>query len=45
MEHSIETKYFKLDRYVLKKMQYKQTWQYNQETQRWLLITGPPEFE
>jgi len=40
----IEVSYFLLDRYVVNKMQFEQSWQYDEASKLWLLYTVPPEF-
>ena len=42
---TVETEYFFLDRYVVKKIEYEQSWRYMKEMESWLLQTGPPHFE
>jgi uncharacterized protein YceK len=42
---TVEVEYFFLDRYVVKKLEYEQSWRYHKEMQSWLLETGPPQFE
>ena len=42
---TIEAEYYFLDRYVVKKIEYEQSWRYMKETKSWLLQTGPPHFE
>lgn len=41
---AVEVQYFFLDRYVVKKIQFDQTWQYKEALKRWYLKTGPPVF-
>ena len=36
--------YFLLDRYVVKKVQIEQSWQYEEASKRWFLNTVPPDF-
>jgi hypothetical protein len=45
VNQAVEVEYFFLDRYVVKKMQYTQKWQYKEEMKNWLLQAGPPLFE
>ena len=42
---TIEASYFLLDRYVVKKIQFDQAWHYLEDSKRWMLKTGPPDFE
>ncbi|MEE4113444.1 MAG: hypothetical protein V2I40_11565 [Desulfobacteraceae bacterium] len=42
---TVDVEYFFLDRYVVKKIEFEQSWRYKKETARWLLQTGPPQFE
>jgi len=42
---TVEVEYFFVDRYVVKKIEYEQTWRYMKEMASWLLQTGPPHFE
>ena len=42
---TVEVEYFFLDRYVVKKFEFEQSWRYQKETGSWLLQTGPPHFE
>lgn len=42
---TIEVEYFFLDRHVVKNFEYEQSWRYQEATKRWLLQTGPPNFE
>ena len=42
---SVETSYFLLDRYVVKKIQFEQSWHYVEASKRWMLKTGPPKFD
>lgn len=41
---AVEVKYFLLDNYVLKKIQFEQSWRYKEDENRWLLYTEPPVF-
>lgn len=43
--HTIEVEYYFLDRYIVKKFQYEQSWRYKEDLENWLLQTGPPRFE
>jgi hypothetical protein len=45
VHQEIEVSYYFLDRYVLKKMRYRQTWQYLKDRDEWLLQNGPPVFK
>jgi hypothetical protein len=45
VHQEIEVSYYFLDRYVLKKMRYRQTWQYLKDRDQWLLQDGPPVFK
>ena len=42
---SIEVEYYFIDRYVVKKLQYEQSWRYQRDLENWLLQAGPPQFE
>ena len=42
---TVEVEYFFLDRHVVKKFEYDQSWRYQKEMKNWLLQTGPPLFE
>jgi hypothetical protein len=42
---TVEAEYFFVDRYIVKKIEYEQSWHYDKETQNWLLQTAPPHFE
>ena len=42
---TVEVQYFFLDRYVLKKIQFDQSWRYHENQKRWLLTDGPPAFQ
>ena len=42
---AVELEYFFLDQYVVKKMQFDQTWQYKEAQNRWFLKSGPPVFK
>lgn len=42
---TVEAEYFFLDRYVVEKVEYEQSWRYNEDTENWLLQTAPPNFE
>jgi len=41
----IEVSYFLLDRYVVNKIQFEQSWHYEEASKRWLLNTVPPNFK
>ena len=43
--HAIEAQYYFLDHYVVKKIQYEQSWHFKEDKEKWLLQTGPPHFE
>ena len=45
VEMAVEVQYFFLDRYVVKKRQFDQTWRYSQDLKRWQLTAAPPEFD
>lgn len=40
-----EVSYYLLDRYVVKKVQFEQSWHYEEASKRWLLKTMPPDFK
>ncbi len=42
---AVEIQYFFLDRYVVKKIQFDQSWHYREDLKRWLLKAGPPEYK
>jgi len=42
---TVETEYYFVDRYIVKKIEYEQSWRYQSEMESWLLETGPPHFE
>ncbi|MBC2712951.1 MAG: hypothetical protein HGJ94_18745 [Desulfosarcina sp.] len=42
---TIEVEYYFLDRYVVKKIQYEQSWRYKEALEKWMLQTAPPFFE
>ena len=42
---TVEVEYFFLDRYVVKKFEYEQSWRYQEEMKSWMLQTVPPHFE
>jgi hypothetical protein len=42
---TIEVEYFFIDRYIVKKFEYEQSWHYKKDMESWLLQTGPPHFE
>ena len=42
---AVEVEYYFLDRYVVKKIGYEQSWRYREDTKSWLLQTRPPHFE
>ena len=45
VSQAVEVQFFFLDRYVLKKMQFDQSWHYDQNLKRWILQTEPPQFK
>jgi hypothetical protein len=45
VHQEIEVSYYFLDRYYLKKMRYRQTWQYLKNRDHWMLQDGPPAFK
>ena len=42
---TVETEFFLVDRYIVKKIEYEQSWRYREDMETWLLQTGPPRFE
>ncbi len=44
VSQKIETEYFFLDKGIVKKIQYEQTWRYTEDRKAWMLQTAPPEF-
>ena len=42
---TVEVEYYFVDRYVVNKIEYEQSWRYMKEMKSWLLQTGPPHFE
>jgi hypothetical protein len=42
---AVEVEYYFLDRYVVKKIGYEQSWRYREDMKSWLLQTSPPQFE
>jgi hypothetical protein len=42
---AVEVEYYFLDRYVVKKIGYEQSWRYREDMNDWLLQTIPPHFE
>ena len=42
---TVEVEYFFVDRYIVKKIEYEQSWHYMKEMKSWLLQTGPPYFK
>lgn len=42
---AVEVEYFFLDRYIVNKREFDQTWVYNEALKRWFLKEGPPVFE
>ncbi len=42
---TVETEYYFVDRYIVKKIEYEQSWRYQSDMESWLLQTGPPQFE
>lgn len=45
VDQEIEVGYYSLNRYVLKKIRYEQSWHYLEERQEWFLENGPPSFK
>ena len=45
VSQSVRIEYFLLDRYVVKTVEQKQLWQYQEDTQKWVLQTVPPRFK
>lgn len=45
VDQTVEVEYYFLDRYVVKKTQYKQLWRYQKDRKTWILKTGPPLFQ
>jgi hypothetical protein len=45
VHQEIEVGYYFLDRYVLQKIRYRQTWEYEKDRELWLLKNGPPAFK
>ncbi|WP_319522923.1 hypothetical protein [uncultured Desulfosarcina sp.] len=41
----VELSYFLLDRYVVNKIKFEQSWQYEEKSKAWLLKTVPPDFK
>jgi hypothetical protein len=42
---TVETEYFFLDRYVVKKIEFEQLWRYRKDLENWMLQTVPPHFD
>jgi hypothetical protein len=42
---SVDVEYYFLDRNVVKKIQFEQSWRYQADMQTWLLKTPPPHFQ
>jgi hypothetical protein len=42
---TVEVEYYFLDRYIVEKIEYEQSWRYKKAVESWLLETGPPDFE
>ncbi|BBO70414.1 hypothetical protein DSCA_43440 [Desulfosarcina alkanivorans] len=42
---TVDVEYYFLDRYIAKKLQYEQSWRYQEEEKTWVLNTGPPLFK
>lgn len=42
---TVEVEYYFSDRYIAKKIQYEQSWRYEEEEKSWILKTGPPHFK
>lgn len=45
VSQTVEAEYYFLNRYVVKKTQYEQSWRYKEDLEKWMLQTGPPHFE
>ena len=45
VHQEIEVGYYFLNHYVLKEIQFKQSWAYQEQRKIWLLQNGPPHFE
>jgi hypothetical protein len=45
VNQTVEVEYYFVDRYIAKKLQYEQSWGYQEETKTWMLMTGPPVFK
>ncbi len=45
VSQKIEVEYYFLDRYVVRKIRYEQSWQYRQDSKTWILQTAPPIFK
>lgn len=41
---TVGVEYYSLDRYVVEKFEYEQSWRYREELEKWLLQSGPPRF-
>lgn len=42
---TVDVEYYFLDRYIAKKIQYDQSWGYQEASKTWMLTTGPPVFK
>jgi hypothetical protein len=42
---TVDVEYYFLDRYIAKKIQYEQSWEYQEASKTWMLKTGPPVFK
>jgi len=42
---TVEASYFLLNRYVVKEIQFEQSWHYQEASKRWMLKTSPPKFD
>ena len=45
VSQSVKFEYFLLDRHVVKTVEHKQLWRYQEDNQTWLLQTVPPQFK
>lgn len=45
IHQTVEIQYFMLDRYILKTIQDKQLWKYDEKYEDWFLQTGLPDFK
>ena len=42
---TVDVEYYFLDRYIAKKLQYEQSWGYQEASKNWMLTTCPPVFK